>query len=115
MFHDKIFTAIKPTATEGAGTVNGPTVDVKGAKGGIFMASVTAIGTSLAIKLQGSLDGTTWGDLPAGSAFASITTTGIFFLEWYGTHFLPRYIRASVTAVGAGNTYRIDAALDPIV
>lgn len=114
MIYQKYNLNVKDLATEGAATTNGPAKNVNSYKCGNFYVIATTVTTSLALKIQGSPDGTNWVDLPTG-AFASITVPGTFILEWPGgLHTLPQFIRAVATTVGATTTYRVDADLEPI-
>jgi hypothetical protein len=81
----------------GGGTALDMSASPKTKYGLTFLRTAGAT-TTIQVKIQGSMDGVTWGDIAAPSASNETT----FFGEGAAS-----YIRYSVTTVGAGNTLRI--------
>lgn len=93
-------------------TATGDAVDVSGYTNlvaTLYCPTKTGTPTTLDVKLQGSYDGTNFGDFVTAKAFTQITTTGTECLEV--TNFGGKWIRAVGTMVGgsAGNgwTYSV--------
>ncbi|EKN01116.1 MULTISPECIES: hypothetical protein [unclassified Acidocella] len=110
------FAAVRAAAAITA-TDDGPQVDLSKFSGnGHFIlnsSACTGADNTSSVKLQHSLDGTTWTD--TGLVFANVTNSGPSLQTIYGSFdVLHKYVRAVNTLAGTtpGVTYSVEAVAD---